>query len=274
MARPLRSLITLSQSTLPGPSSARCLQAIPRAGVRAVHTSPSPQAAWERYIRLPKWIKPTPSESTDGTPPQTEATGTSAQDAEKYEDVVVEDGKEAEKGSEELFKETSKEKTEMSRKTRRRGTDVWTEHRYSSALHKISYRKLNMISRQIAQLPVDEAIVQMQFSEKRASSWIKSTLALARDHAIDKKLDRGKLVVAETWVSKGPKIARLDIRGRGKYGIKHHPSSRIHVVLREGMTHAQKEEKRFKKDVGKVRSAGLVREYTPLRRKVVSGWTW
>lgn len=54
-----------------------------------------------------------------------------------------------------------------------------------------------MLSRQISGLPIDEAIVQMQFSEKRASSWIKSTLCLARDHAIDKGLDRAKLIVGE-----------------------------------------------------------------------------
>jgi large subunit ribosomal protein L22 len=52
-----------------------------------------------------------------------------------------------------------------------------------------------MLSRQVAGLPIDEAILQMQFSEKRASSWIKSTLALARDHAMDKGLSRSKLVV-------------------------------------------------------------------------------
>lgn len=52
-----------------------------------------------------------------------------------------------------------------------------------------------MLSRQIAGLPIDEAIVQMQFSEKRASKWIKSTLCLARDHAMDKGMDREKLIV-------------------------------------------------------------------------------
>lgn len=71
------------------------------------------------------------------------------------------------------------------------------QHRYSTAHHKISPRKLNMLSRQIAGLPIDEAIVQMQFSEKRASKWIKSTLCLARDHAVDKGLSRDKLIVGE-----------------------------------------------------------------------------
>lgn len=41
----------------------------------------------------------------------------------------------------------------------------------------------------------------MEFSEKRAGqSWIKSTLCLARDHALEKGLKRGKLIVGESRV--------------------------------------------------------------------------
>lgn len=38
----------------------------------------------------------------------------------------------------------------------------------------------------------------MKFSEKRASERIKSTLALARNHAVDKGLDQGRLVVGQS----------------------------------------------------------------------------
>lgn len=62
----------------------------------------------------------------------------------------------------------------------------------------ISPRKLNMIARQLGGLPIDEAIVQMQFSPKRAAqTWVKSSLALARDHAINKGLSRDRLVIGE-----------------------------------------------------------------------------
>lgn len=151
-----------------------------------------------------------------------------------------------------------------------------------------------MLSRQIAGLPIDEAIVQMQFSEKRASSWIKSTLCLARDHAIDKGLDRARLIVgefwriqclmdsggfvlihlAESWTSKGLKHKRYDIKGRGRAGIKYHTYARLHVSLKEGKTRSEKEERRFQKELDLVRSAGVVREDGVLRRKVTSGWGW
>lgn len=63
-------------------------------------------------------------------------------------------------------------------------------------MFKISHRKLNDLGRQITGKPIDQAVLQMMFSEKRASTRIKSMLCVARDHAVDYKgLDRSKLVV-------------------------------------------------------------------------------
>lgn len=53
-----------------------------------------------------------------------------------------------------------------------------------------------MLGRQIAGKPIDYAVLQMQFSEKRASTRIKSMLLTAKNHAIRyKRLDAPKLVV-------------------------------------------------------------------------------
>lgn len=74
------------------------------------------------------------------------------------------------------------------------------QHRYSTAMFKISHRKLNDLGRQISGKPVDQAILQMVFSEKRASKRLKSMLCVARDHAVDYKgLDRDKLIVCECF---------------------------------------------------------------------------
>jgi hypothetical protein len=70
------------------------------------------------------------------------------------------------------------------------------KHKYSTSNFKISHRKLNMLGRQISGRPIDHAILQMMFSEKRASRRVKSMLVLARDHALRYKgLDHSKLVV-------------------------------------------------------------------------------
>jgi large subunit ribosomal protein L22 len=70
------------------------------------------------------------------------------------------------------------------------------KHKYSTANFKISHRKLNDLGRQIASKPVDYALLQMHFSEKRASQRVKTMLATAKKHAVlYKKMDETKLVV-------------------------------------------------------------------------------
>ncbi|KAG2367386.1 ribosomal protein L22/L17 [Suillus spraguei] len=150
-----------------------------------------------------------------------------------------------------------------------------TQHKYSTANFKISHRKLNMIGRQISGKPIDHAIVQMQFSEKRATSRIKSMLATAKLHATAyKNMDPSKLIVSEAWVTKGPKqLKRLEPRGRGKFGIRVHPDSRMHVILREGKTFEQLRKEQRERRLRRIVSAGLVREDVPLRNPART-WQW
>ena len=94
------------------------------------------------------------------------------------------------------------------------------QHKTSTGLIPTSPRKLNLVARLIARKPVDSAILQLQMSDKRhAKTRVKSMLALARDHAVAKGLDREKLIVQEAWVSKGVYLKRLDIKGRGRHGV-------------------------------------------------------
>ncbi|KAG6814172.1 hypothetical protein H0H92_000848 [Tricholoma furcatifolium] len=148
-------------------------------------------------------------------------------------------------------------------------------HKYSTAVFKISHRKLNMLGRQIAGKPIDYAILQMQFSEKRASTRIMNMLATARDHAVRyKKLKEGKLVVAEAWVSKGPKgQRRLDIKGRGRMGFQTHPNSKLSVVLKEGKTVEEKKLEDRARRIRKIVSAAATREDRPIRNPSPT-WGW
>ncbi|KAI9001441.1 ribosomal protein L22 [Trametes punicea] len=152
---------------------------------------------------------------------------------------------------------------------------TYTEHKYSTANFKISHRKLNLLGRQIAGKPIDSAILQMMFSEKRASKRIKSMLVVAKSHAVKlKNLNEQKLVVAESWVTKGPhQFKRYDMKGRGRAGIKNHPHSRLHVVLREGKTRAELREEERARKLSRIVSAGLVREDVPIRNPGPT-WAW
>lgn len=78
---------------------------------------------------------------------------------------------------------------------------VTAQHKYSTATMTISHRKLNDLARQIAHQPVDSAILQMVFSQKRVSKRLKSMLVVARDHATEKGLPRDKLIVCASPVS-------------------------------------------------------------------------
>jgi len=155
----------------------------------------------------------------------------------------------------------------------RKAGKVHTEHKYSTGEFKISPRKLNMLSRQIAGKPVDVAILQMQFSDKRAAGRIKSTLCVARDHAILKGIPRERMVVSQSWVNKTKALARTDIKGRSRSGIKHHRYARLHVLLKAGETGEERLLKKRAKAVRRAVSAGIVREDVPIRnpRPV---WAW
>lgn len=158
----------------------------------------------------------------------------------------------------------------------------------------MSHRKLNMLGRQISGKPIDHAILQMQFSEKRASTRIMNMLATARDHASRyKRLQEGKLVIgksyfqtiylgnlntilftAEAWVTKGPRPpARMEPRGRGHYGFRSHPHSKLCVVLKEGKTIEQQKAEAKKRKLKRIVSAALTREDKPIRNPSPT-WGW
>lgn len=74
-----------------------------------------------------------------------------------------------------------------------------SQHKYSTRQLKISHRKLNLLSRQIAGKPIDYAILQMKFSEKRISTSLMHVLVTAKDHAVRyKQLQKDKLEVGES----------------------------------------------------------------------------
>jgi large subunit ribosomal protein L22 len=118
-------------------------------------------------------------------------------------------------------------------------------------------------------------------------------LATAKDHAARyKRMDPSKLIVceslsntsydislifvtvAEAWVNKGvqpPK--RLEIQGRGHYGFRRSPRSRMTLVLKEGQTLEEKKAAERKRKLSRIISASIVRDDVPLRNPS-STWGW
>ncbi|POY70041.1 hypothetical protein BMF94_6978 [Rhodotorula taiwanensis] len=156
-----------------------------------------------------------------------------------------------------------------------------TFHKSSTANFKTSRRKLNDLARLIAGRTADEAILQLQASEKKQAPRLLSMVALARDHAMAKGLKREELVVAQSWVTKGQYLQRIDIKGRGRFGVKHHPSAKLHVLLAEGLTNEERRRQR-KQDQWRRSIRGLTegdgvgvgRGAKPIINAGVGGWRW
>ncbi|KAL9551364.1 hypothetical protein MBANPS3_004296 [Mucor bainieri] len=106
------------------------------------------------------------------------------------------------------------------------------EYQFSSRNFKTSPRKLNMLARQIRNLPVDEAIRQMEFSDKRSAKKILHNLAFARKNAADQK-GMENMVVSQAWVGKGRYVRRVRPHGRGQFGIMHHKEAHIKFLFKE-----------------------------------------
>ncbi|KAK7049530.1 hypothetical protein VNI00_005561 [Paramarasmius palmivorus] len=138
----------------------------------------------------------------------------------------------------------------------------------------ISPQKLNMLGRQISGKPIDYAILQMQFSSKKASNRIMNMLAQARDHAVGyKNMDKDKLIVSEAWVGKGQYTKQIDIKGRGRYGIRTTRRARMTVVLKEGKTLEEKKAAERAYKMKRIVAASHVRENKPLRNPGAM-WAW
>lgn len=153
------------------------------------------------------------------------------------------------------------------------------EHKYSTAYFRISHRKLQLLADQIGGgKPIDYAILQMQFSQKRAAKRIKSTLVLARDHAVIKGLDLSRMIVAEAWVGKGRTFRAFEPKGRGKYGIRKSFQAKMSIVLREGKTWEEKNKDKLdleRKRVRRIGTGGVIRTNLPIvNTHQRAGWQW
>lgn len=156
-----------------------------------------------------------------------------------------------------------------------------TERSSTSASHlfKTSMKKLNPLARQIAGKNIDDAILQMRFSKKKAAMDVKEHLEAAKNEAIvkrgmglgavenedvteakpvkiqlkDKKwktiTDPTQMYIDQAWVSKGPYGRGMDHRARGQIYMLKPPHTGITVVLKEEKTRIREYEERKAKQL-------------------------
>ena len=114
---------------------------------------------------------------------------------------------------------------------------------YHRNLH-IAPPKLNDICRLVRGLGAAEAIVQCQLCPKKKAVFVANAIkaaATAGEHNF--QMDRDRLYVAEAVVGHGAHRKKIDFKGRGKTGIKHHYLSHLTIRLREQPTLLHRGEK-------------------------------
>jgi ribosomal protein L22 len=148
-----------------------------------------------------------------------------------------------------------------------------TERESMSKSHwfKTSVKKLGPLARQIAGKPLDEAILQMRFSKKKAAKDVLGHLEHAKNVAMvragmglgapagtsaepvtvtfksgerKKITDPTSIYIQQAWVNRGPYGFGMDHRARGQINKLRPPATGISVVLKEEKTRVREWQQR------------------------------
>ena len=119
---------------------------------------------------------------------------------------------------------------------------------------RISPQKLNLVAGLIRGKKVDQALAELEFSEKRIAGDVRKCVMSAVANAENNhSLDVNDLVVAEAYVGKNLVMKRFHARGRGRGAPVMKPFSQLTVVVRQ-VEQDKVEKKTAKKSAAK--SAG------------------
>ncbi len=109
-----------------------------------------------------------------------------------------------------------------------------TEARAVNRMIKVSPQKLNLVASMIRGKPVEKALAELEFSQKRIARDVKKTLESAIANAENNHdLDVDSLIVAEAYVGKSIVMKRFHARGRGRASRIEKPFSHLTIVVRE-----------------------------------------
>ena len=94
--------------------------------------------------------------------------------------------------------------------------------------------KLNIVCQFVAGMPLEEALLQLEFSKKGKAPIVAKVLRRTSNLAdIRHGVQKSALEVAECFSTKAKTYKRINIHGRGRHGILHNRFGHMRVVLRE-----------------------------------------
>ncbi|GMI64633.1 hypothetical protein like AT4G28360 [Hibiscus trionum] len=99
---------------------------------------------------------------------------------------------------------------------------------------KQSPKKVNLVAALVRGMRVEDALLQLQVTVKRAAKTVYQVIHSARANATHNHgLDPDRLLVAEAFVGKGLFLKRVSYHAKGRSGIIMKPECRLTVVVRE-----------------------------------------
>ena len=102
-------------------------------------------------------------------------------------------------------------------------------HRFA----RIAPRKARLVADLVRGMKVDEAMIQLQLSKKRAATYYRELLKSAIANAEEQDANVQNLIVTESRVDEGPAMKRFRPKDRGRaHPYKKH-TSHLHIVLDE-----------------------------------------
>ncbi|KAK9085728.1 hypothetical protein Sjap_026139 [Stephania japonica] len=112
---------------------------------------------------------------------------------------------------------------------------------------KQSPKKVNLVATLVRGMRVEDALLQLQVTVKRAAKTVYQVIHSARANATHNHgLDAERLLVAEAFVGKGFFKKRVSYHSKGRSGIKVRPECRLTVVVRETTPEEEAEIARIK----------------------------
>jgi large subunit ribosomal protein L22 len=119
---------------------------------------------------------------------------------------------------------------------------------------RVSPQKLNLVAGMIRGKKVDQALAELEFSEKRIAGDVRKCVMSAVANAENNhSLDVNDLIVAEAYVGKNLVMKRFHARGRGRGSSIMKPFSQLTVVVRQ--VEPEKVEKKIEKKAAKKSAA-------------------
>ncbi|KAK3002967.1 hypothetical protein RJ639_019030 [Escallonia herrerae] len=97
-----------------------------------------------------------------------------------------------------------------------------------------SPKKVNLVAALVRGMCVEDALLQLQVTVKRAAKTVYQVIHSARANATHNYgLNPDRLLVAEAFLGKGYFKKRVAYHSKGRHGIKVRPECRLTVVVRE-----------------------------------------